>query len=81
MTVDNSIAVLGWCMVINFGLMLFWVLAIWLMPNVVYRSQALFTSMSREDLDRTMYRLIGQFKFAVIIFNLAPYLALRIVFN
>ncbi len=81
MTVDNLIAVLGWCMVINFGLMLFWVLAIWLMPNVVYRSQALVTSMSREDLDRTMYRLIGQFKFAVVIFNLAPYLALRIVFE
>ncbi len=81
MTVDNVIAVLGWCMVINFGLLLFWVLAIRLMPDLVYRSQALVTSMSREDLDRTMYRLLGQFKFAVIIFNFAPYMALRIVFN
>lgn len=81
MTVDNVIAVLGWCMVINFGLMLFWMLAIWLMPNFVYRSQGLVTSMNREDLDRTLYQLMGQFKFAVIIFNLAPYIALRIVFN
>ena len=81
MTVDNVIAVLGWCMVINFGLLLFWLLAIMLMPNLVYRTQGLVTSMSREDLDRTMYHLMGQFKFAVIILNLAPYIALRIVFN
>lgn len=81
MTVDNIIAVLGWCMVVNFGLLLFWLLAIRLMPNLVYRSQALVTSMSREDLDHTLYRLMGQFKFAVIIFNLAPYIALRIVFH
>lgn len=81
MTVDNTIAVLGWCMVVNFGLLLFWFLAIQLMPNLVYRSQALVTSMSREDLDRTLYRLMGQFKLAVIIFNLAPYIALRIVFH
>ena len=80
MTVEETLAVLGWCMVVNFGVLLFLVIARAVAPNLMYRTQRLVTSISQEDFDRTMYTLMGQFKLAIILFNLAPYLALRIVF-
>ncbi len=81
MTVDETLAVLGWCMVVNFGVLLFLVIARSVAPNLIYRTQRLVTSISQEEFDRTMYTLMGQFKLAIILFNLAPYVALRIVFN
>lgn len=80
MSIDNLIAVLGWCMVVNFGLLLIWALAFKLAPELVYRSQRNFFAISREDFELTMYRLLGYFKLTVLIFNFAPYIALRIVF-
>ena len=81
MTVENTLAVLGWSMVVNFGVLLFWVLAMKLMPNLTYRTQSLVTSISREDFDRIMYTMMGQFKLALLITHFGPYVALRIVFT
>lgn len=81
MTIEETLAVLGWCMVVNFGVLLIWIIARAVAPNLMYRTQRLVTSISQEDFDRTMYTLMGQFKLAIILFNLAPYVALRIVFN
>ncbi len=80
MTVENTLAVLGWSMVVNFGILLIWVLAMKLMPNLTYRTQSLVTSISREDFDRIMYTMMGQFKLALLITHFGPYVALRIVF-
>jgi hypothetical protein len=79
MIVENILAVLGWCMVINFGIMFIWAIATMAAPNLVYRTQGLVTSISREDFDRIIYRLMGQFKLGIILFNFAPYMAIRIV--
>jgi hypothetical protein len=81
MTVENTLAVLGWSMVVNFGILLIWVLAMKLMPNLTYRTQSLVTSISREDFDRIMYTMMGQFKLALLITHFGPYVALRIVFT
>jgi hypothetical protein len=81
MTIENTLAVLGWSMVVNFGILLVWVLGLKLMPDLMYRTQSIVTSMSREDLDRIMYTLIGQFKLALLVTHFGPYIALRIVFT
>lgn len=80
MIIDNIIAVLGWSMVINFGLMLVWVLSMRFMPDFTYRTQSLITSIGRDDFDRIMYQLMGQYKIALLVTHLGPYIALRIVF-
>ena len=79
MTVENTLAVLGWSMVVNFGILLIWVLAMKLMPNLTYRTQSLVTSISRDDFDIIMYTMMGQFKLALLITHFGPYVALRIV--
>jgi hypothetical protein len=80
MTIANITAVLGWSMVINFGIFLIWVMAMMLMPNLTYRMQTLVTSISRDEFDRAMYTMMGQYKIAMLITHLGPYVALRIVF-
>ena len=79
MTVDNTLAVLGWCMVINFGVLLIWALAMMLAPNLTYRTQRLVTSISQEDFERIIYQMMGCYKLGILLFNFAPYIAIRIV--
>ncbi len=81
MAVENILAVLGWCMVLNFGVILIWALALMLAPNLTYHTQRFVTRISQEDFERIMYKLIGQYKLGVLLFNFAPYVAMRIVFS
>jgi hypothetical protein len=81
MTIENALAVLGWSMVVNFGILFVWVLALKLMPDLTYRTQTLITSVSREEFDRIMYTMMGQYKIALLVTHFGPYVALRIVFT
>jgi len=81
MTVENTLAVLGWSMVVNFGILLVWALAMMLMPDLTYRIQSLVTKISREDFDRIMYTMMGHYKIALLVTHFGPYVALRIVFT
>ena len=80
MTIANITAVFGWRMVINFGIFLIWAMAMMFMPNLTYRTQTLVTSISRDEFDRIMYKMMGQYKIAMLITHFGPYVALRIVF-
>jgi len=81
MSIENLLAVLGWCMVINFGVLLLWFVFMTLFPKLTYRTQQIVVDISEPDFRLLMYRMMGQFKLAVIILNVSPYLALRIVFQ
>lgn len=80
MTVENTLAVLGWSMVVNFGIFFVWVLFLKLMPDFTYRTQTIVASISREHFDKTMYTLMGHYKLALLVTHVGPYIALRIVF-
>jgi hypothetical protein len=81
MTIENTLAVLGWSMVVNFGILMVWALAMKLAPDLIYRTQSLVTSISREDMDKAMYTMMGQYKIALLVTHFGPYIALRIVFT
>ncbi len=81
MTIQNTLAILGWSMVVNFGVLFIWFSALKLMPDLTYRTQTFVTDISREDFDRIMYTLMGQYKMAIILTHFGPYIALRIVFT
>ena len=79
MTVEMIMAVLGWCTLINFGLLLWWLLFVLFAHDWTYELHTKWFKISREQFDATHYGLMGVFKMGVILFNLIPYLALRIV--
>tara|TARA_B100000315_G_scaffold246593_1_gene274067 strand:- start:5018 stop:5266 length:249 start_codon:yes stop_codon:yes gene_type:complete len=81
MTIEFIREVLGWCTVINFGILLWWFLWVRLAHDWVYHLQKkwFIKQLSEELFDAFNYAGIGLFKISIILFNLVPYVALSIV--
>jgi hypothetical protein len=70
--------VLGWCTVLNLGLLAFASLVLVIAGAPIKRLHAKMFALSEDDLARAYFQYLAQYKIAILIFNLAPYLALRI---
>ena len=70
---------LGWCSVINTGLLLLTSLTIIIMRSWIVRIHASLTGVSQAELPRIHLEFLGNYKMLVIVFNLVPYIALRIM--
>ena len=79
MTLEAIRDVLAWCSVINIGLLLFWWLWFMLAHDFMYRFHGRWFKLSVEKFDAINYALIGLFKIGILLFNIVPYFALRIV--
>lgn len=79
MTLDVIQNILGWCALINFGVLLFW--AAWLIfaHDFIYKIHSAFIKIPVEKYDALNYQLMGLYKILVIVFNVVPYLALRFI--
>ena len=79
MTIEIVRDVFAWCSAINLGFLLFWVLVLSLAHDFVYQFHGKWFKLSVERFDAIHYGLIGFFKLSIILFNIVPYFALRIV--
>ena len=79
MTVDMLREVLRWCAVINMGLLLWWFLWLVFAHDFLYRMHSKWFKIPVETFDTIHYAGIACFKLAVIVLNVVPYFALRIV--
>ena len=79
MLCDILRSVLGWCTLINFGLLLWWFLFIAFAHDFVYRMHSKWFTVSKDHFNAIHYAGITFFKITVFVFNLVPYIALRIV--
>ena len=70
---------LGFCSVINMGLLLWWFFAITVLHDWVYKFHSKWFKLSPETFDAIHYAGIAFFKIAVFVFNIVPYFVLRIV--
>ena len=68
---------LGWCLVINIGVLLYWFLAIVFARDFVFMIHSWWFTIPEEQFDTIHYIMITCYKLAVILFNLVPYLVLR----
>lgn len=68
-----------WCAVINYGLMLVWFLTFALAHDWMYRLHGRWFRLSTERFDAIHYAGIAMYKVGILVFNLVPYLALRLV--
>ena len=79
MTVKTICEFLAWCSVINVGLLLFWFLWFTLAHDVVYRIHGKWLKLSVERFDAIHYAGMAFFKICIFMFNVVPYIALRLV--
>jgi hypothetical protein len=79
MTVEIIRSTLAWCTVINWGLLLWWLLFFTLAHDWMYRFHRKWFNLTVETFDAIHYAGMAFFKLFILLFNLVPYLALRIV--
>ena len=71
--------VLGRCAALNMALLLFAGLSVMVLGGPIRRLHARMYGLSEGDLSRAYFQYLAQYKIAIFVFNLAPYIALRIV--
>jgi len=79
MTLDQLTAFLGWCTAINFAILIVTTVALWAMRDFAARMHAGMFGMHPADIPGLYFRYLSDFKVLVLVFNLTPYLALRIL--
>lgn len=79
----NSIEVvrefLGWCSVINIGLLFISTIMLIAMRGWIANIHAKMTGVSEAELPRIYLEFLGSYKTFIIVFNLVPYIALKIM--
>jgi hypothetical protein len=78
-TIESIRAVLAWCSVIDIGLLLCWFLFFSLAHDWMYRFHTKWFNLSVEKFDAIHYAGMALLKLGILLFNLVPYLAMRIV--
>jgi hypothetical protein len=79
MSLDIIRSALAWCTVINLGILVCWFLIFASAHDWIYRFHGRWFAMPVEKFNAIHYEAMALFKLGILIFNLVPYLALRIV--
>jgi len=80
MSVANVRDVFFWCGVINYGLLLVWALIYVILPHEwIKQLVSRFYGIRSDRFDEMNYNGIVFYKILIIVFNIVPYIALRIV--
>ena len=79
MNLETAREFLLWCTLFNYAALLLWFLAFRLMHDGLYRLHSRWFRISPERFDTLHYAGMAVYKIGVLLFNLIPYFALRIV--
>lgn len=79
MTVEFVRQVLAWCSLFNLLILMAWFVGFLLAGDGMYRMHGKLFSISRETFDAVHYGSMAFFKLTVVVFNLVPYLVLRML--
>lgn len=67
------------CIVINYAILLVWFLVFMLAHDTLHRLHSRWFRLSPEAFDSVHYTGMAGYKIGILLLNLTPYLALRIV--
>jgi len=79
MSIDIVRNVFLWCTVINYVLLVVWFLLYVLPHESLYRLWGRWFHLTAEQFDAINFAGIALYKLGILLFNLVPYVALRIV--
>ncbi len=68
-----------WCTIINVTLFILSAIMFLAAPEFIYSAHGQLFHMPREAFDVVIYSFLGLYKIVILVFNLVPYVALRIV--
>jgi hypothetical protein len=69
----------GWCTAINIGVLVVASIFVILMRGPAVRIHCKMFGLDEVDLSRQYFQYLGQYKIAIFVLNLIPYIALKIM--
>ncbi|MCZ6915676.1 MAG: hypothetical protein O7I93_02765 [Gemmatimonadetes bacterium] len=78
-SLETLTAFLGWCTAINIGLLTVAAIALGFMRVPISQIHAKMSGLAEADLSRAYFQYLAQYKIAMIVLNLVPYIALKIM--
>ena len=78
MNLELTRTFLMWCTILDYGVLILWCLLYKLGRDWHYRLTSKWFPITIEDYDRINFKGVALFKMAILLFNLIPYIALRI---
>jgi hypothetical protein len=69
----------GWTTVVNFALLFFSTIMLITTRGFISRVHGKMFGLEAADLSRAYFQYIAQYKIAIIVFSLAPYVALKLM--
>ncbi|MGI9239924.1 MAG: DUF6868 family protein [Verrucomicrobiales bacterium] len=79
MTTDTVREFLGWCTIINSGILLFQAVAVMCLRKTMTQIHGSMFGLDEPSLMRCYFQYLALYKIAILVFNLVPFLALLIV--
>jgi hypothetical protein len=79
MTLETARAFFGWCVLINYGVLLAWFLVFVFAHDWMRKMHGRWFRLPAAHFDAFHYAGIGLYKLGIILFCLAPWIALLIV--
>ena len=78
-TIESIRVFLGWCAVINIGLLTFSSILIIAIRGTASHFHGKMFNLDEKSLSQAYFNYLGQYKIAIIMFNIVPYFALKIM--
>lgn len=77
--IDTLATFLGWCSVINIGVLVLSTIALKVMKEPISNIHSNMFGVNHVDLPPIYMQYLGSYKIAILIFNLVPYISLKIM--
>jgi len=79
MTIESAQAFLLWCLVINYGILLLWFLVFWFGHDWMFRLHSRWFLFIEGTLRQHSLCIHAAYKLGILLLNLTPYVALRLI--
>jgi len=79
MFTTEMMSFLAWCTLINYSVLLIWFFVFSLGHDWLHLMHGKWFDLTEQQFDLINYCGMGLFKLCILVFNLAPYVALRII--
>lgn len=79
MTIETWSSLLGWATIINLSIITMWFCVFMFYHDAIFQLHSKWFKLSEEKFDTIHYAGMAFYKLATYLFNLVPYLAIKIV--
>ena len=79
MTIETLTELLGWASVLNIVVLMLSTIILVAMRGTIAKLHSQLFGLDEKDLGRAYFQYLAQYKIAIIVLNVAPYLALKIM--